>query len=92
MKLPDKEKLIEKYFHELHGMVCQALTWSSRETGDLSRVMTRNAERIRAIVRQMVDDVYPPSAGDTKPEQTAPPPAQPPRGSPPQQRNPPGGR
>lgn len=85
MSVPSKEELIRKYFHEFHGMVCEALTWSSRDAADLSRTMNRNSERIKALVRQMVDEIYPPSVGDSKPA------SKPPANSPPRS-NPPGAR
>ncbi len=73
---PSKEKLIQKYFHEFHGMVCQAVAGASRngDSAELSRQMHANSERIKTLIRQLVDEVYPPNLGDTKPNDDPPPP------------------
>lgn len=84
-----QDEFVDKHFHLLYGMVCEALTWSSRgQADDLSRRMSMNAEKIKTLLRETYNVLKPPNR--PAPET---PPANPPRGNPPSNGpKPPGGR
>ncbi len=77
-----QDEFLNRHFHLIFGMVCEALTWSSRgQADDLSRRMAMNAERIKTVLRETYDALIPPNR--PAPEPPKPPAATPPRGNPP---------
>ena len=65
----NQDEFVEKYFHQLYGMICEALTWSSRgKEDDLSRRMSKNAEALKLLLRKTYEEM-----NKTKPPSVSPP-------------------
>jgi hypothetical protein len=77
-----KDDPLLPYYHELHGMLCEALT-NQKAGKELSLQMTYNADRIRKLLTKLRDELVPPEAEKPKPPaavtptRPTPPPASP---------------
>lgn len=70
--MPSKDEFCQKWFHEIFGMVCDALTSNDKKGGELSMWMERRRLRLLEITRLMWDDVQPPNRPAPEPKPAGP--------------------
>lgn len=64
-----REQFIDRHYHELYGLIADAFA-VNRQGADLSRAMQLAAEKVRARLGQMHDQLVPPPQQPIQPQRS----------------------